>query len=243
MTIKDYVYGHLRLPNSTFFVNELADRFGVKTVLDVGCGPRSPLRVLRPKLFTIGVDAFAPSLQEARQNRTHDQFLLADIAEGNLPVKLREIGYDSVDLVVLLDVIEHFTKRSALHILDICESLAAKYVLVKTPNGFIPQGPEFDNPGERHLSGWFPHDFEGLGYRVYGADGMKFMMGYLGGVRCRFAGASLINSTLAKLLRISSHPQHAFGLIAIKSIIGHPAILQSGLRNLNHLPGDLRYLP
>jgi len=243
MAVKERLFGYLRLRDPVFFISELADRFGVKTVLDVGCGPHSRLRVLRPKLFTIGLDAFAPTLDEARRNSTHDVFVLADIAVDDLAVRVRGAGYESVDLVVLLDVIEHFTRQSGFRMLESCESLASKYVLVKTPNGFQPQGPEFGNPFDRHLSGWFPHDFESLGYSVYGADGMRSMMGYLGSMRYRYPGASLINLTLAKLFDISSRPRLAFSLIAIKSMAGHPAILGEGLKDPNRLPHHLRYLP
>ena len=196
-----------------------------------------------PKLFTIGVDAFAPSLEEARQNATHDAFVLADIGEGNLALRVREAGYESLDLVVLLDVVEHFPRQAGFRLLEACESLAAKYVLVKTPNGFVPQGPEYGNPWQRHLSGWFAHDFESLGYRVYGADGMKCMLGYAGAMRYRYPGASLLQAALARWLRVTSHPRRAFSLLAVKSMAGHPAILGERLRDPQRLPDRLRYLP
>ena len=127
--------------------------------------------------------------------------------------------------LTLFDVIEHFPKRQGFELLERCERLTCKYIVVFTPNGFVEQGPEHGNEFQRHLSGWFIHDFEGLGYAVRGAIGAKVFRGYNGLVRYHFPGAAFCDVLLAWLLRIERKPRRAFSLIAIKDVRGVPARL------------------
>src|SRR6185295_2148371 len=106
------------------------------------------------------------------------------------------------DLVTLYDVIEHLPKKQGFDLLEKCEELSSKYVLLQTPNGFLEQGPEFGNEHQRHLSGWFPHDFEGLGYKVYGTTGTKYLRGYGAGPKRDFFGWGACDILLGGLLRI-----------------------------------------
>jgi len=63
-------------PSLLMLLRELRSTLrGCRTVLDVGCGNTSPLRFL-PSLLLTGVDGYAPALEEARKNRTHDEYLL-----------------------------------------------------------------------------------------------------------------------------------------------------------------------
>jgi len=55
--------------------------------------------------------------------------------------------------------------------------------------------------------------------------------------------ASLLQAALARRLPVTSHPRHAFSLLAVKCMAGHPAILGEGLRDPQRLPDRLRYLP
>ena len=99
----------------------------------------------------------------------------------------------------------------------------AKYILLETPHGFVPQGPEFGNEFQRHHSGWFINEFEGRGYTVHGTTGTRYLRGYMAGPRCNFPGCLLLDEALTLLLRINRKPKHAFNLVAIKDVRGVPA--------------------
>ena len=133
--------------------------------LDIGCGSDSHLSAFRPRLVTVGIDAFPAAVEEAKAKNLHDHYLVADILSANLSEvmeRVRAIG--QVDLVSLYGVIEHLPKSKGYEILDRCDQLTSKYIILETPNGFVEQGPEFGNEFQRHLSGWFIQDFEGRGY-------------------------------------------------------------------------------
>jgi hypothetical protein len=171
------------------------------------------------------LDAFEGAVAEARRRDQHDDYVLADVLNTSPETILERAGERPFDLVTFLDVIEHFPKRQGFELLERCERLTSKYIVVFTPNGFLEQGPEYGNVFQRHLSGWFPHDFEGLGYTVHGAIGAKVFRGYAGMLRYNFPGAASCDVLLAWLLRIQRRPHRAFSLIAIKDVRGIPARL------------------
>jgi hypothetical protein len=194
--------------------------------LDIGCGSHSHLSAFRPKIVTIGMDAFPEAIQLARRRKLHDHYIQADILEpdfGEVLERVNAIG--RVDLVSLYGVIEHLPKSKGYEILERCEQLTAKYVILETPNGFLEQGPEFGNQFQRHLSGWYIQDFEGRGYRVHGTLGTRYFRGYAGGPKYDFPGCILFDEMLTLLLRINHQPRHAFNLAAIKDVRGVPARL------------------
>jgi hypothetical protein len=194
--------------------------------LDIGCGSDSHLSAFRPRLVTIGIDAFPAAVEEAKAKNLHDHYLVADILSANFSEvmeRVRAIG--QVDLVSLYGVIEHLPKSKGYEILDRCDQLTSKYVILETPNGFVEQGPEFGNEFQRHLSGWFIHDFEGRGYRVHGTLGTRYFRGYAGGAKYDFPGCILLDEMLTLFLRVNGNPQHGFNLVAIKDVRGVPARL------------------
>jgi len=155
----------------------------------------------------------------------HDHYILADIIKDDLDDVLTKFDGRKFDLVTLYDVIEHLPKKLGYELLERCERLTSKYVLLQTPNGFLEQGPEFENQHMRHLSGWFPHDFIGLGYQVYGSVGTKYLRGYAAGPKYNFFGWQTCDVALARLLRVHKYPKRAFSLVAIKDVRGVPARL------------------
>ena len=70
------------------------------------------------------------------------------------------------DLVVMTDVIEHFTKEEGTQILNRLKEIAAKAVMVSTPAIWIEQGAAYGNEAETHRSMWSCQDFRQLGYGV-----------------------------------------------------------------------------
>ena len=144
-----------------------------------------------------------------------DSYIQADILSDNLDA--------TFDLVTLYGLIEHLPKAKGFELLDRVERLSAKFILLETPHGFVPQGPEFGNDYQRHRSGWFIHEFEGHGYTVHGTTGTRYLRGYMAGPVYGFPGCLLLDEALTLLLRINRKPKHAFNLLAVKDVRGVPA--------------------
>lgn len=213
-------------PTTVDYLRRIVEQPGVQLALDIGCGVTSLLTRFRPRLLTTGLDIF--TIDASSRGNAHDHFISADITDVPVERIMEELqarfGRPRADIVTLFGVIEHFPRRTGLEILDKIERLSDRFLFIETPNGFVSQGPEYGNPYQRHLSGWFPHDFEGFGYRVYGSLGTKYMRGYMGEPRVRFPGARLLdNVLLARLLMTHRFPQHAFSITAIKDLKGVPA--------------------
>jgi hypothetical protein len=85
------------------------------------------------------------------------QYIYNEVHIGDAAAVIRTLGR-KYDLVLMVDVIEHFEKLAAFELLVEALKIAPN-VVIATPYGYYPQGEEFDNPREAHLSGWFPSEF------------------------------------------------------------------------------------
>jgi len=210
------------VPNAEEHTARLVRGSEIRTAVDIGCGTSSHLTRFRPRLVTVGVDAFEGAVEASRAAGAHDHYRVIDMLHDEVEPVLEPFGGELCDLVTLYGVVEHFTKAEGLKLLERCERLTSKYILVETPNGFVAQGPEYGNERQRHLSGWFAHDFEGLGYSVYGTTGTKLLRGYNADLKSTLRGAMTLDVLLSYALRIERRPQHAFNLLAIKDVRGVP---------------------
>lgn len=149
-------------------VRELAR--GCGSVIDIGTGMMQSLE-FSPCKVRIGVEAHRPYLE----NRT---------VRGPVPLnadgqRLGELFVDgAVDLVTMMDVLEHLNPDDATATLAQCEKVAAKRVIISTPRGFFEQDAHdvfgTDLGGEElqaHRSGWEVEDLTTLGYNVVIFDG------------------------------------------------------------------------
>jgi len=66
------------------------------------------------------------------------------------------------DLVLLVDVIEHFSKAEGLAVLKQCQRLG-KNMVISTPKDTILREGTFGNPLEAHVSQWTQEDFRAFG--------------------------------------------------------------------------------
>ncbi|MBD3366175.1 methyltransferase domain-containing protein [candidate division WWE3 bacterium] len=144
---------------------ELAE---MNSVLDLGCGPNSPLQNCPGIQYSLGVDAFSPYLERSREKNIHNDYLLQNIKD----LKFDE---NSFEAVLLLDVLEHLPKEEGLAMLGKAQRWAKNKVIVSTPNGFIKQPSVDKNPLQKHLSGWTVKDFKNLGFSVRGLAGLRFL--------------------------------------------------------------------
>lgn len=147
-----------------FLRKELND---CQSVLDLGCGPDSPLQFCKVR-YSFGVDIFAYFIEESKRKKIHNEYKLADIADLNFEPR-------SFDAVVLIEVLEHLTDEQGERLLERIESWARKKIVITTPNGFLPQGTLSQNPYELHRSGWNVGEMTSRGYKAYGISGCKLL--------------------------------------------------------------------
>lgn len=143
---------------------------GCESVLDVGCGPNSTLRVVSKDFYSVGIDAFESCIIESKKLGIHNENYVMDVMD--IDTKFAE---NSFDCVVALDVIEHLEKKDGEELIAKMEKIAKKKVLIFTPTGFLPQGIHYGNPYQVHKSGWTPKEMKGRGYRVIGFGGLKLL--------------------------------------------------------------------
>lgn len=137
-------------------VNKAIADHGCLTVLDVGCGDGKYLNtILLPRESKMGIDAWPEGLDTVG---AHTRCVRAGYF---LPACIE----NEFDAVICLDMIEHVVKGHGLWLLDHMKRVAAKLVIVFTPNGFMASGMT-DNPNQEHLSGWFAKDLERVGFEV-----------------------------------------------------------------------------
>lgn len=144
------------------------DLTGIGSVLDLGCGPKSPLAEISTGGPTTGVEAFAPYAERAIKSGTHDTIIC-------LKFENLEFPDGSFDAVVLLDVIEHLRENEAIRLVESAERWAKKLVIITSPNGFVPQRALDGNSLQRHLSGWSTRRMRDMGYNCRGLAGPKFL--------------------------------------------------------------------
>ncbi|MDX1950659.1 MAG: class I SAM-dependent methyltransferase [Verrucomicrobiota bacterium] len=221
----DLKFHQLLVPDTEVFVHRLLARNECQTALDIGCGKSSYLARFRPSIRTVGLDAFEGAIQTSRKLNLHDEYILANIIETPVSKILESREGKKFDLVAMFDLIEHLPKRMGWELLEKCEQLSDRYIVLQTPYGFLEQGPEDSNTYQRHLSGWFPHDFEGLGYTVAGTAGTKCFHGYAGKFKWNFPGVKLLDYALGFLLNLERNPRYAFNIVAWKDLNGVPARL------------------
>jgi SAM-dependent methyltransferase len=137
------------------------------TVLDVGCGDGSFLKIVKQligdrgkKITYIGVDIYQPHLDLSLKAGCYDYLVRADA--NSLPFKQKKI-----DIVIANQMVEHVDKND---ILAKFERIAGALLIVATPNGYSPFCPNEDTAiiCQRHRCGYVFEDFSRRGYSIYG---------------------------------------------------------------------------
>lgn len=139
-----------------------------QSVLDLGCGPKSPIRDCGPFLYSVGVEAYGPYLEQSKRLGIHTEYIQKTLDAVEFPDK-------HFDAVVLTEVLEHMPKEEGLALLEKTRHWAKKKIIVSTPNGFFPMGEVDGNHFQRHLSGWEVDELRQLGFEVRGLSGAKFL--------------------------------------------------------------------
>jgi SAM-dependent methyltransferase len=176
-------------------------------VLDVGCSDGRGSEVLS-RSSVHGVDIYRPALEVARSARRRDPVTQADVRD--LP-----FAAGAFDLVVALDVVEHFEKPDALRVLGEMERVSRSHVVIATPRGFVPQAGTPEEPWQEHRCGFEPSELEALGYDVSGLGGPARFRGPYGAFRGGPFGQA---ATAACVLGTKRRPEWAFALLGVKVV-------------------------
>lgn len=174
-------------------------------ILDVGCSDGRGSEVLSRRRAD-GVDIYRPALEAARDDHRRTRVVQADVR--HLPYRA-----SSHDVVVALDVIEHFTKPDALTVLSELERVARGHVVVATPCGFLPQPGTPEEPWQEHRCGFEVAELEDLGYSVQALGGPKRLRGDYGTFRGGPLGQLVVLLT-GRFVPVSA----AFALLAVKRV-------------------------
>jgi SAM-dependent methyltransferase len=186
----------------------LRRRIGRRTrVLDVGCSDGRGSAVLSRR-GTFGVDIYRPALEAALLHGRRRAVTQADV---------RRLPYrdGAFDIVISLDVIEHFEKPEAIGLLKELERVARETVVVATPRGFVPQPATADEPWQEHRCGFSVDELEALGYEVSGVGGTATLRGPYGSFRGGAVG-KVAGACTAPIAR--RRPELAFSLLAVKEL-------------------------
>ena len=85
------------------------------------------------------------------------RYIYNNLYIGEARIVLAELE-KSYDLILLIDVIEHFSHSDGVAFLNLC-CKKAKNVIVSTPKVFAEQGSVFENEHETHQSHWTVAEF------------------------------------------------------------------------------------
>ncbi|HTX87626.1 MAG TPA: hypothetical protein VMC08_01465 [Bacteroidales bacterium] len=118
-----------------------------------------------------GIEAFEPYLTPVHR------YIYSKIFTGEASAILEKLdpGYD---LVLMIDVLEHFTREDGIRILERCGRIS-RNILVSVPLTVTPQESAFGNPFEQHRSQWVRKDFESLG-PVFFVPNPRSLICYIG---------------------------------------------------------------
>jgi SAM-dependent methyltransferase len=150
------------LGNVPVIVRTMA-RVDPKRVLDVGPGYgrygflfRERVDDFRWERVLHAVDVFPDYMERSRMSALYDRMFEGDF----LAVEFDE----HYDLVLLIDVLEHFSDEDGERALEKALSLAPT-VLIATPLGYV-QGEMYGNPFEEHRSEWPSERLDELAARL-----------------------------------------------------------------------------
>jgi SAM-dependent methyltransferase len=138
---------------------------GCRTVLDLGCGYNSPIRLTNPRT-SVGVELFDPYIRESKKKRIHSQYVEADINR-------LEFEQKAFDAVLCMEVLEYLTKEKGYMLLGKMEKWAKRKVILTTPNGYLDKSIREGNPLQVQRAGWNAKELAKLGFKVFGINGWK----------------------------------------------------------------------
>lgn len=191
----------------------------VRSILDVGCGKSSPLKLITENVYKVGIDIFKPALLKSKTSKIHDKYYCANVMQIDKYFQPKQF-----DCVVALDLIEHLDKNGGLELIRKMEKIAKKKVIIFTPNWFISQGAHsfvaqdgYVNKYQEHKSGWTVNEFKKLGYFVSGMNGLINLRTLKSQIKFKPRLLWLMISDLTQLF-VRNKPQYAYQLFCVKKL-------------------------
>lgn len=186
---------------------------GKLKVVDLGCGMGAAGEFLNPqrKHEFVGIDIYRPYLDICRKKDNYKKLIKADITKMNFK-------YESFDVILILQVIEHLNKKTAGLLIKKAIRSAKKCVIVSVPNGKCFQENYDDSIYHKHKSSWYVSDLKKLGFKVYG-QGLKIIYGsrsYGGGRRAKWWQRIVVLISTFLLPIVLFYPQIAAQIIGVK---------------------------
>jgi SAM-dependent methyltransferase len=193
-----------------------------ETVLDLGCGPSSPLQYCKNIQYSVGVETFPAYLEKTKRRKIHSNYMEIRVEEVDFPEK-------SFDAVIMIEVLEHLPEKIGYEILRKAEKWARKKVIVSTPSGFLPQEAYDGNPFQKHLSGWDVKKMESMGFQCWGLSGLRFVRqtnptqisanqdDFMASIRLRPKFFWFVIATLSQFF-VYYFPERAFEIFCAKEI-------------------------
>lgn len=114
-----------------------------KTVIDVGAGNGTYVRLLRPYVPAnyVGIEVYQKNVTQYNLRDMYDDVWIDDV---------RNYKSLQADLIIFGDVLEHMTKEEAIKVWDVA-SKGCKYGIISVPIIHYPQGEWFGNIHETHI--------------------------------------------------------------------------------------------
>lgn len=186
---------------------------GFDSLLDVGCGARSPIKRFSKGMYTVGIDLFKPSIEASKKSGIHDKYFLMNMLDIDKKFKPQ-----SFECVLSCDTLEHITFKEGSQLLKKMEKVAKNRVVVFTPNGFIKQDPYEDNYLQIHKSGWTVDDMKKRGYTIIGINGWKPLRSEGSQIRLSPKNIWEIISMTTQILFARRFPKTAYQMLCIKDL-------------------------
>lgn len=143
----------------------LPDFDEIENVLDVGCGSRLRSKLIEPTpKMILGIDLHESYLNDIKSAVPYS------VIKYNLNDRLRDDMFlsRSFDIVYAIDVLEHIEYSTALVVIHNMKRIARKAVVVKVPDGHVPQNIDITGYGadelQTHRSTWCTETLESLGF-------------------------------------------------------------------------------
>ncbi|HOI18643.1 MAG TPA: class I SAM-dependent methyltransferase [Candidatus Woesearchaeota archaeon] len=130
------------------------------SVLDLGVGEGdfgAIVKKVLPQARLTGVEVW--------KKYEHSQWALYDTLHMMDIRKYLQKRRNKRDVILLIDVIEHFNRQDGLKVLKRLQKMTNQSLLISTPITNYPQGKYLGNPYEEHKHFWSDKELEELGFK------------------------------------------------------------------------------
>lgn len=134
-------------------------------ILDIGHGYGETALYIRTRTYKggwcrlTGLEIFREYHELQQRLGIYDTLTLGDA----LHMPYRDKAFN---ITIGQHVIEHLPKADGVKMLSEAERVTRNRIIICTPHGYTESGPLDDNQHNHHLSGWYPQDFQRLGYKT-----------------------------------------------------------------------------